>query len=166
MFQVEVTAIREVPTTLQHNRSKTIVIWTDSLTTVQAPSYKLTKIKTVFLCHEALDELAKHNTVHIKWFAAHVGQWGNNGADELAKIGKTSTSRVKGYIPQSHIKALINQVNLLDQVGWTRNGHYHTNNILGNKHKHTIKILNEQLINNRKQYRTALSSSLSLDTYG
>ena len=28
MFQAEVTAIREVTTTLKHNRSKTIVIWT------------------------------------------------------------------------------------------------------------------------------------------
>ena len=29
VFQAEVTAIREVTTTLQHNRSKTIVIWTE-----------------------------------------------------------------------------------------------------------------------------------------
>ena len=28
--------------------------------------------------------------------------------------------------------------------------------MLGNKHKHTIKTLNEQLINNRIHYRTAL----------
>ena len=86
MFQAEVTAIREVTTTLQHNRSKTI-----------------------------------------------------------------------GYIPQSYIKALMNQkVNLLDQIEWNRNGHCHTNTILGNKYKHTIKTLNEQVINNRIQYKTAL----------
>ena len=30
--------------------------------------------------------------------------WGNERADELAKIGTTSTNLVKGYIPQSHIK--------------------------------------------------------------
>ena len=60
--------------------------------------------------------------------------WGNEKADELAKIGTTSTRLVKGYIPQSHIKALINQkVNLLDQTEWTRNEHCHTNTILGNK---------------------------------
>ena len=35
-------------------------------------------------------------------------------------------------------------------------GHGHTNTMLGNKHKHTIKSLNEQLINNRIHYRTAL----------
>ena len=74
VFQAEVTAIREVTTTLQHNRSKTIVIWTDSLSTLQALSSKLTRSKTVIHCHEALDELAKHNTVHIKWISAHVGQ--------------------------------------------------------------------------------------------
>ena len=155
LFQAEVTAIREVTTTLQHNRSKTIVIWTDSLSTLQVLSSKLTRSKTVIHCHEALDELAKHNTVHIKWIAAHVGHWGNEKADELAKIGTTSTSLVKGYIPQSHIKALINhKVHLLNQVEWTRNRH--TNTMLGNKHKHTIKTLNEQLINNRIHYRTAL----------
>ena len=157
VFQAEVIAIREVTTALQHNRSKTIVIWTDSLSTLQALSSKLTRTKTVIHCHEALDELAKHNTVHIKWIAAHVGHWGNERADELAKIGTTSTSLVKGYIPQSHIKALINhKVHLLNQVEWTRNGHCHTNTMLGNKHKHTIKTLNEQLINNRIHYKTAL----------
>ena len=42
VFQAEVTAIREVSTTIQHNRSKTFVIWTDSLSTLQALSSKLT----------------------------------------------------------------------------------------------------------------------------
>ena len=157
MFQAKVTAIKIVTTTLQHNRSKTIVIWTDSLSTLQALSSKLSRSKTVIHCHEALDELAKHNTVHIKWIAAHVRHWGNERADELAKIGTTSTNLVKGYIPQSHIKALINhKVHLLNQVEWANNGHGHTNTMLGNKHKHTIKSLNEQLINNRIHYRTAL----------
>ena len=82
---------------------------------------------------------------------------GNEKAEELAKTGTTSTSLVKGYIPQYHIKALINQkVKLLDQAEWTRNGHCHTDTILGNKHKQTIKTLNNKLINNRMNYRTAL----------
>ena len=86
-------------------------------------------------------------------------------ADELAKIGTTSTNLVKGYIPQSHIKALINhKVHLLNQVEWANNGHGHTNTMLGNKHKHTIKSLNEQLINNRIGFTTELPSSLSLGT--
>ena len=47
--------------------------------------------------------------------AAPVGHWGNERANELAKIGKTNTSLAKGYIPQSHSKALINhKVNLLN----------------------------------------------------
>ena len=76
-------------------------------------------------------ELAKHNTVHIKWIAAHVGHWGHERVDKLARIGTTSTSFVKGFIPQSHIKALINQkVNPLDQNEWTRNRHCKTNTIL------------------------------------
>ena len=140
VFQAEVTAIKEVITTLQHNRSKTIVIWTDSLSTLQALSSKLTRNKTVNHCHEALDELAKRNTVHIKWIAAHVGHWGNERADEIAKIGTTNTSLVKGYIPQSHIKALINhKAHLLNQVEWTKNGHCHTNTMLGNKHNREVQ---------------------------
>ena len=98
--------------------------------------------KNVILCHKVLEELAKRNTVHIKskWIAAHVVHWGNERPDELPKIETTSTSLVKGYIPQSHIKAVINQkVNLLDQIELTSNGHCHTNTILGNKHKHTTK---------------------------
>ena len=80
---------------------------------------------------------------------------GNRKADELAKTATTSRSLVKGYIPQSHIKALINQkVKLLDQAECTRNGHCHTITILGNRH--TINTLNEKLINNRIQYRTGL----------
>ena len=51
VFQAEVTAIKEVTTTLQHNRSKTIVIWTDSLSTLQALSSKLSRSKTVIHCH-------------------------------------------------------------------------------------------------------------------
>ena len=51
----------------------------------------LPQSKTVIRCHEALDELAKHNTVHIKWIATHVGHWGNERADELAKIGTNTT---------------------------------------------------------------------------
>ena len=62
VFQAEVTAIKEVTTTLQHNRSKTIVIWTDSLSTLQALLSKLTRSKTVIHCHEALDEVAKHSS--------------------------------------------------------------------------------------------------------
>ena len=81
----KVTAIKEVTTTLQHNRSKTIVIWTDSLSTLQALSSKLTRSNTVIRCHEALDELAKHNTVHIKWIAAHVGHWAMRGRMNLLK---------------------------------------------------------------------------------
>ena len=77
----------------------------------------------------------------------------------LLKIGTTSTSLVKGYIPQSHIKALINhKVHLLNQVEWTINGHCHTNTMFGKKHKYTIKTINEKLTNtnNRIHYRTAL----------
>ena len=41
---------------------------------------------TVTQCHNAQDELAKHNTVHIKWIAAHLGHWGNDKAGKLAKL--------------------------------------------------------------------------------
>ena len=158
MFPVDVTAIREVTTQTQQEH-----IQLDSLFTLQALLSKLIKSKTVILCHEALYELAKHNTVHIKWSAVHVEHWGNERADELAKKGTTITSLVKGYIPQSHNKAMINQkVNLLDQVEWKRNGHCHTNTVLGNKHKHTIKRSSNRI--SSTEYSTELPSSLSLGT--
>ena len=68
---------------LQHNRSKTIVIWTDSLSTLQALSSKLSRSKTVIHCHEALDELAKHNTCSNNLsgiVVTYVGHWGNERA--------------------------------------------------------------------------------------
>ena len=58
-FQAEVTAIRKVTTRLPHNR----------------PLSSKPSSKTDILCRKALDELAKHNTVHIKRIAAHVRHW-------------------------------------------------------------------------------------------
>ena len=45
---------------------------TNSLSTLQTLSSNLSRSKTIMQCHKALDELAKHNTVHIKCVAAHV----------------------------------------------------------------------------------------------
>ena len=88
VFQIKVTAIGEVTTTILHNR----------LSTLQALSSKFSSSKAVIL-------FILGGLLH----SAHVGHWGNEKPDELAKTGTTSTSILKGYIPQSHINTLINQ---------------------------------------------------------
>ena len=85
VFQSEVAAIKEVTTTLQHNLIKTSNCDRQCLYIFKHS--KLSRSKTVIQCHKALDELAKHNTVHIiiEWIAAHVGHWDNDKEDKLAK---------------------------------------------------------------------------------
>ena len=138
-------------------RGKLIIFWTDSLSALQALSNKLIKSSTVKSCHGVLTELAAHNTVSLRWIAAHSGFWGNERADELAKIGTTCENLLSCHMPQTHIKTLINsKVDKLAKAEWDSHPHWHTNFVLGDKHKSTINTLNRDFINNRLQYRTAI----------
>ena len=159
VFQAELIAIKEACNylTSQNNKDKDIIIWTDSLSSIQALANITSRSITVNDCYNALQNIATHNNVTIKWVAAHTGIWGNEKADSLAKAGTTSTSLIKCPIPQSHIKTLIdNKVNNLNNDLWKTNGHSHTDKTLGNKHKNIIKQLNTTLICSRKKYRIAV----------
>ncbi|MCP4458360.1 MAG: reverse transcriptase-like protein [Cytophagales bacterium] len=159
VFQAELIAIKEACNylTSQNNKDKDIIIWTDSLSSIQALANITSRSITVNDCYNALQNIATHNNVTIKWVAAHTGIWGNEKADSLAKAGTTSTSLIKCPIPQSHIKTLIdNKVKNLNNNLWKTNGHSHTDMALGNKHKNIIKQLNTTLIYSRKKYRTAV----------
>ena len=159
VFQAELLAIKEACNYLssQNNKNKNIIIWTDSLSSIQALASITSRSTTVNDCYNAVQNIATQNNVTIKWVAAHTGIWGNEKADSLAKAGTTSTSLIKCPIPQSHIKALIDsKVKDLDNNIWKTNGHKHTNMVLGNKHKKIIKQLNTTLSYNRKKYRTAV----------
>ena len=57
---------------------------------------------------KTMDSIDVQIDIYVKWAAAHEGHRGNEKADELAKTRTTSTDLLKGYIPKSHIKALVN----------------------------------------------------------
>ena len=157
VYQAELTAIMAGAETLADCKEQNILFWSDSLSSLQSLSNKTMNSKTVIQCHKTLNELARHNTVKVRWIAAHDGHWGNEKADDLAKGGTKSNTCRKGYLPQSFIKTAINnKVKRLDKEAWAHNGHEHTNLTLGSKHEQIKHDLNKVLIKNRTQYRTAV----------
>ena len=157
VYQAELTAITEGAKSLTHCIGQDIMFWSDSLSSIQSLSSRTMNSKTTIQCHVTLNELAKHNTVKVRWIEAHSDHWGNEQADKLAKNGTSSNNRRNGYFPQSCIKASINnKVKRMDEESWSLNGHETTNLTLGSKHKIIKRDLNGLLINNRTHYRTAV----------
>ena len=157
VYQTELTAIIEACKYLSTYTNTHIIIWSDSISSIQAISSLSTKSRTTRDCYDTLNALGSTNTLEIRWIAAHIGLWGSEKADELAKIGTTSESVLKCPIPQSYIKRLIDdKVNRLNQETWLTDGPRHTKLTLGHKHANIIKNLNTTLSNNRQNYRTAV----------
>ena len=157
VYQAELTAITEACKLLNSVNNKHIIIWTDSLSSIKTLTSHLIRSKTAKDCFESINQIATNNDVEIRWIAAHSGLWGNEKADELAKIGTTNEATLVCPVPQSYIKNLIDhKVNLLDTNIWQTNGHRHTNMTIGNKNKTIKKHINTNLINNRTNYRTAM----------
>ena len=72
------------------------------------------------------------------------------------KAGTVSINLVCSLVPLNHIKNMINdKVNNLTQTRWNSNRHAHTDLILGNHHKKTLRILTNNL-NNRTRYCTGI----------
>ena len=150
------TAIKHAAEELITFKNKQITFWSDSLSALQALSNKTHNNKSITDCHKALTKLADENTVKLNWIKAHTGHWGNEKADELAKAGTVSSNLVCSLVPLNHIKNMINdKVNNLTQTRWNSNRHAHTDLILGNHHKKTLRILTNNL-NNRTRYRTGI----------
>ena len=158
VFQAELSAIREACNYLNNERNKHIIIWTDSLSSIQALTTCTIRSKTTLDCLKAISCTATHNTLEVRWIAAHKGLWGNEKADELAKLGTSSEDVRSIPIPQSYIKTQINnRVKLLDQQAWNSDKHPHTDSSIGGcKSEDIKKQINSTLINNRDNYRTAL----------
>ena len=159
VFQAELTAITEACTHLTSNNNKHIIIWTDSLSSIQAITTLNIKSRTVGECLIALNHLRTTNTLELRWIAAHTGIWGNEKADELAKLGTTTSPPLTRPIPQCHINDYINNnVAKLNQDHWNNNAPRHTKMTLGRRRNPTkiINNLNTSLISNRKDYRTAI----------
>ena len=156
--EAELVAIREACLYLNTTTSnRHIVIWTDSLSSIQAVSALSIRSRTTKDCYDALNALATSNQVELRWIAAHAGLWGNEKADELAKLGTTSDSILECPIPQSYIKKQINdKVSKLNLEEWKKNGPKHTKMMLGGNDSKIIRNLNTSLINKRRKYRTAV----------
>ena len=128
VFQAELTAITEACTHLTSNNNKHIIIWTDSLSSMQAIKTLNIKSRTVGECLNALNHL-----------------------------GTTNTLELTRPIPQCHINDYINnKVAKLNQDHWNNNAPRHTKMTLGRNPTKIINNLNTSLISNRKDYRTAI----------
>ena len=160
VFQAELIAIRETCkylTTTTNTSNKHIIIWTDSLSSIEAISTLTIKSRTTKDCYDALNTLGNHNTLEVRWIAAHSDLWGNEKADDLAKKGTTGDYRLECPIPQSYIKRLINEkVTRLNNEEWRLNGPKHTKMLLGNKDSKIVHDLNSTLKNKRRKYRIAV----------
>ena len=157
VFQAELTAIKVTCEYLYDHSNKHIIIWTDNLSSIQAVTALNIKSRTIRDCYDALNKLGNSNTVELRWIAAHADLWGNEQADELAKLGTTSNSILKCPIPYSYIKKKIyEKVSKLNLEDWINNTPQHTKMLLGNRPNNMIKNLNTSLINNRTNYRTAV----------
>ncbi|KAL5253960.1 hypothetical protein ACHWQZ_G013652 [Mnemiopsis leidyi] len=156
VYQAELTAITYACRQLTNYTDKHIIIWTDSLSSINSLTTLITKNNTVKYCLDILNQIGAHNQVELRWIAAHSGLWGNEKADELAKHGTTSTTTIARPIPQAYINKLINdKVQKLNTDIMNKDCPRHTKLILGRNHTKIINNLNRSFINNRKYYRTA-----------
>ena len=155
-YQAELTALTQASYHLHNTRNRNIVLLTDSCSSIQTLQKITTSSKTALKCHNALNTLAKHNTVEVTWVPGHSDYWGNEQADTLAKDGIHCSDITCGYLPFSVIKRSINHhVEKLDEQTWDLHGTRHTKLALNEQQDH-IKTLNTTLGNNRKDYSTAI----------
>ncbi|KAL5254449.1 hypothetical protein ACHWQZ_G014031 [Mnemiopsis leidyi] len=144
VFQAELSAITEACNHLTTHTNKHIIIWTDSLSSIQALTTLNNNSRTVANCLNSLNHLGANNNLELRWIAAHTGLWGNEKADELAKLGTTSNLILKRPVPQSHINNYSKPS--IHRASWGK----------GLRPGKTINNINSTLINNRKDYRTAV----------
>ncbi|KAL5251675.1 hypothetical protein ACHWQZ_G014720 [Mnemiopsis leidyi] len=101
VYQAELTATIYACRQLTNYTDKHIIIWTDSLSSINSLTTLITKNNRVKYCLDILNQIGAHNQVELRWIAAHSGLWGNERADELAKHGTTSTTTIARPIPQA-----------------------------------------------------------------
>ena len=91
VFQAEVTGIKKSAEMLIKKQmvDQTITFFSDSQVSLAALDKRTAKSDTVDRCIDALNELGKKNTIHLRWVKAHVGIQGNETADFLAKQGSS-----------------------------------------------------------------------------
>ena len=86
-----------------------ITICSDSRAALMALSCTSIYSKEVLHCIEILMALARNNAVTLIWVPGHVGIWGNEKADRLARRGarRVRATQCSVDIPPSEIKKII-----------------------------------------------------------
>ncbi|GBM93049.1 Putative protein in type-1 retrotransposable element R1DM [Araneus ventricosus] len=117
IFQAELLAIHQA--ILHHINSKTQVkIWSDSLSSLQAI---LNPTSPHPLVRDIQKQLQSKNNIYIGWVKAHIGHYGNETADELAKKAINEGTIINIKKPLSSLKKSLNQ-ELLEkwQLEWNK----------------------------------------------
>jgi ribonuclease HI len=113
VFMAELTAIKKAAEIIYDYNpiEKVISFKTDSMSSIMALTSHIFKSLLAYETRLALDQLGKDNIVNIEWVKAHVGEYGNEIADELAKNGRDSDEiyREDINVPQSHRKKVIKE---------------------------------------------------------
>ena len=93
VFQAEIYAIHKSCNKLREMDAKSVTIFSDSMSGLQALDATMTKSKTVKNCIDSLNELGKTCQVELSWIKGHQNHTGNEAADCLAKMGTTNETQ-------------------------------------------------------------------------
>ena len=94
VFQAEVSAIHHAARLARENGDilgdREVIILSDSQAAIKALTRSKISSLCVRSCVEELNNLASNRSVTVRWVKAHVGIFGNETADTLAKYGASS----------------------------------------------------------------------------
>ena len=115
IFQAELKAIQLACETLYSHpiyggrKPIELIIFSDSLSSLQALASTEIKNKVVKETHDMLNDLGSMTQLELCWIKAHNNYKGNEIADEEAKIGTTKPINTNVPLPKSEINKLIRE---------------------------------------------------------
>ncbi|XP_023212917.1 uncharacterized protein LOC111615713 [Centruroides sculpturatus] len=120
-FQAELLAIyKAVEWCIQNNKSESVCISTDSLSALQALLSHDSKQRQVYEIKKLLYDKRMLKSIKFKWVRAHVGIYGNERADRLAKKAISDTQVIFDIRPKFWAKTLLrNETIRIWQQNWT-----------------------------------------------
>ena len=99
-----------MPHNIRNSRRRTVTIYTDSKVTIQSiKNYRNHKSLIEKIRKKALELEKKEWTIQITWIKAHVGNYGNELADRLAKEATKNKETIYKKIPKSQIVQQVKQ---------------------------------------------------------